>query len=115
MSGYDTPRRAFPYAPHCTMPTPCPHPRPVSTTELPTFDVENHLEGTVCGRRMPLDENVGYRAGSRQWAHELMELRKSVNARVVVAPPPLTTMFPPTVDTEATDPPLQWPAARRNP
>src|SRR6266540_1136624 len=96
------------------MPAPCPQPRPVRTTELPTVDVEYHLEGTVCGRRMPLAVNVGYRAGSRQWAHALMELRKSVSVSVVEALPPLTTMFPPILDTEVTDPPLQWPAARRN-
>src|SRR6266508_3274421 len=96
------------------MPTPCPQPRPASATELPTFDVENHLEGTVCGRRMPLDVNVGYRAGARQWAHALMELRKSVSVSVVEAPPPFTTTSPPVAATEVTDPPLQWPAARRN-
>src|SRR6266540_3866132 len=96
------------------MPAPCPQPRPVRTTELPTVDVEYHLEGTVCGRRMPLAVNVGYRAGSRQWAHAFMELRKSVSVSVVEALPPLTTMFPPILDTEVTDPPLQWPAARRN-
>ena len=33
----------------------------------PAFDVENHLEGMVWGRRVPLELNVGYPAGSRQW------------------------------------------------
>ena len=95
MSWYDRPRRAFPYAPHCTIPTPCPQPRPVKTTAAPTFDVENHLEGTVWGSRTPLAVNVGYLAGSRQWAQAFRELRKSVTVSVVEAAPPFTTTYPP--------------------
>src|SRR5215831_12901728 len=102
MSWYGTPRSAFPYAPHWTMPTPCPQPRPESTTESPAVDVPNHREGTVWGRRVPSVSTWGYRPGSRQWAHALTSDRNETTSMVRDVFGPLTTTSGPSRRTAVT-------------
>src|SRR5438132_587694 len=96
------------------MPTPCPHPPPLSTTELPQGKSENQTEGTVRGSDVPLmGLTVGERSGAGQGPHALRSLRKVDTARVLAVPPPLTVIWEPESDVEVILPPDQSPAFRR--
>src|SRR6266516_4206889 len=115
MSEYPSPRRALPSAPHWTIPTPWPQPRPSMTAVPPEVDSENHTEGTVWGSGLPLSWLIpGYRAGSRQGPQESRSLRNSETVRVLVVPDPETTTFEPESLTRDTGPAPQSPASRRN-
>ena len=49
MSEAESPRSALPYAPHCTIPAPCPQPRPTATAAPPFEESVIHLDGSVTG------------------------------------------------------------------
>src|SRR5688500_13968894 len=114
MSEADRPFRAFPYAPHCTMPTPWPHPRPVTTRALSVEDRCSHRDGIVRGR-VPFGVSGGYRPGRRHGAHVLTASRRSAASIERIAPPPRTVREGPRGRaTEIARPRGQSPAARRN-
>src|SRR6266516_2117293 len=110
MSDADKPRRAFPYAPHWTMPTPCPHPRPVRTAAPCLEESVSHSEGIVTGSGAG-----GYRPGSKHGAHVFTESLKVARSIERDAPPPETRIVVPSSRTlETACSPGQWPAACRN-
>ena len=81
--------------------------------------IENQIDGTVCGRPVPLSWlTPGKDAGSRQDAHEFMALRKVETPRYRVVGDVdafSTTVDEPLVDTDFSVPPwLQAPAIDRN-
>src|SRR5436305_828703 len=99
------PRSALPLAPHCTMPTPWPQPRPSMTIEPPSCRRVIHFDGTTCGRLpFPTVAGVGYRFGSRHTASWLRRLRKESSVsdcdsplleRVTLSPSRLTDSMGP--------------------
>src|SRR5437763_10158408 len=50
MSAAFIPRRAFPYAPHWLMPTPCPNPPPSTVTVSPELARPKRSDGKAIGR-----------------------------------------------------------------
>src|SRR5437763_16786325 len=50
MSAAFIPRRAFPYAPHWLMPTPCPNPPPSTVTVSPELASPKRSDGNAIGR-----------------------------------------------------------------
>src|SRR5688572_28430597 len=95
MSEADRPRSAFPYAPHCTMPAPWPHPRPVKTAASPSDEMVIHRDGIVIGSEEPVELGGGYRPGSRHGAHRFTAPRKVLESIDRLAPAPFTTTAPP--------------------
>src|SRR5687768_8087359 len=77
------------------MPTPCPQPRPLSTTPLLWRDNENHPEGTVVGSGVPYRLSLGYRPGIRHGAHWLTAAANVPSSITRDVPPPRTTIEPP--------------------
>src|SRR6478735_2121074 len=104
----DHPRRAFPYAPHCTMPTPWPHPRPVTMARPLAPDTVYHADGTVVGSADPYLLGPGYRAGKRHGAHWLTAPSNVPTSIVRDVPTPVTTIEPPVRVTE----PIRAPAGQ---
>src|SRR5436190_3059169 len=77
------------------MPTPCPQPRPVSTTPPRTLESVNQCDGIVAGSADPYRLSVGYRAGIRHDAQSFTAASKSDTEIVRIVPPPETTIDPP--------------------
>src|SRR6266511_5274038 len=92
------------------MPTPCPHPRPLTTAASGPKETVSHSEGIVTG-----SVAGGYRPGSRHGAQVFTSSRKVPRSIEREAPPPETTIVVPSKRTlEIIRPPGQSPAACRN-
>src|SRR6185436_13369679 len=110
MRSADQPFFALPYAPHCTMPTPCPQPRPVATA-APREDATSYQSDGIVVGRTP----VGYRPGIRHGAHVLTVSRNAPASIDLVSPPPATCTVEPDSATDVMRAPSgQRPPARRN-
>src|SRR5437773_7514394 len=93
------------------MPTPWPHPRPVSTMPFVPPARAYQWDGIVVGRPDPERLSVGYRAGIKQGAHSLTAASNLEVSIVREVPPPSTTIDPPDLRTEA----IGVPAGQRSP
>ena len=111
MSAYERPCSASDFAPYCDMPTPWPHPRPVSTIAEPDRAEVKSIDGTVCGNLAPLGVAVGYFVGKTHAAWSLRSNRNDPFVTVTDRPAPPTTTESPDRRTDVTEPPGQSPDA----
>src|SRR2546426_4771367 len=92
------------------MPTPCPHPRPVTTAASRSEETMSQLDGIVTG-----SEAGGYRPGSRHGAQVFTASRKVPRAMDRDAPPPeISILVPASRTLEIIRPSGHSPAAWRN-
>src|SRR5437867_9844040 len=92
------------------MPTPCPHPRPVTTAASRSEETMSHSDGIVSG-----SDAGGYRPGSSHGAQVFTASRKVPRSIERDAPLPETTILVPSGPTlEIARPPGHSPAAWRN-
>ena len=81
------------------------------------MDIENQIDGTVCGSDVPLSPLIpGYTDGSRQDAHEFMSRRNEEieRRRVRGVEELVSTTSDPLVAADSRRPPLHAPASDRN-
>src|SRR5438477_11054288 len=82
------------------MPTPWPHPRPVTMARPLVCETVYQPEGTVVGSADPNRLGPGYRPGKRQGPHWSTAPSNVPTSIVRDVPPPATTIEPPARVTE---------------